>query len=531
MAHKTKLKLTEMKNGQNLSLISIIFATLFIGCSHGSQSVPAVPVNLQSGDVGSRSVVLWARCNDQQDGRIYFDLSTTPLFDDKTPGKVGPRISEDSDYTGSLLIEGLKPDQTYFYRGRCDRNPGYSSEVQVTRPVGTFSTAADKHHQESVKFVWVADIAGQGWGRSPGLSIEDLDHSTIEGGYVIFDVIRQFQPDFALLLGDVIYADVPIPESKAIPGDVGVGIWTNHPIKNFVAVSLDQYRANWKYNLGDQKLQGFLLSTPVYIQWDDHEVTDNWYPGEILPEGGPYNGMSVDILAERARKALFEYSPIQGKTIYRSFRHGKHLELFLLDARSFRGPNTDNYNPDGIVMLGRKQMQWIKRELKKSDATWKVISTDVPLSIVVGGPTDRDAWSQGADAVLGREVQLAELLKFIQDEKIRNVLFITADVHYDAAISYEPNRARGMDIEFEPFWEFVVGPANAGAFGSGDLDRSFGPQYEFIRAPSTEGIGQNSPPPYLQSFGMIEISREGALTARLNDITGKLLYEKVFIPE
>ena len=145
-------------------------------------------------------------------------------------------------------------------------------------------------------------------------------------------------------------------------------------------------------------------------------------------------------------------------------------------------------------------MLWLKTSLKLSKATWKLISTDVPLSIVVGGPNDRDAWAQGADEVLGREVQLSELLKFIKDEGIRNVLFITADVHYDATISYEPGRATGtgVEVDFPPFWEFAIGPANVGAFGICELDRSFGPHYEFIRAPSTEGLGQNSPPPNLQ---------------------------------
>ncbi|MGH8223127.1 MAG: alkaline phosphatase D family protein [Woeseiaceae bacterium] len=44
--------------------------------------------------------------------------------------------------------------------------------------------------------------------------------------------------------------------------------------------------------------------------------------------------------------------------------------------------------------------------------------------------------------VLGREVQLGELLKFIKDEDIKNVVFITADVHFAAAISYDPAQAK-----------------------------------------------------------------------------------------
>lgn len=50
------------------------------------------------------------------------------------------------------------------------------------------------------------------------------------------------------------------------------GNWTNNPSKDFVAVTLEQFRDNWKYNFGDEKMQKFLAETPVFVQWDDHEV-------------------------------------------------------------------------------------------------------------------------------------------------------------------------------------------------------------------------------------------------------------------
>jgi len=247
-----------------------------------------------------------------------------------------------------------------------------------------------------------------------------------------------------------------------------------------------------------------------------------------MPAGEPYFGISADVLASNAKKALLEYNPINDPILYRSVKNGKHLELFLLDERSFRGANPDNYNPNGLEMLGQKQLAWLKKELKKSKATWKVISTHDPLSIVTGGATDRDSWSQDDPAVLGREVQLAEILKFIKDHNIKNVVFLTSDVHYTAAISYNPSLATFKD--FNPFWEFVIGPINAGAFGSGNLDASFGPNYEYLRAPSTESIGQNTPPPHLQSFGLVEIAESGELTVKLIDITGAVLFEKILSP-
>jgi alkaline phosphatase D len=205
------------------------------------------------------------------------------------------------------------------------------------------------------------------------------------------------------------------------------------------------------------------------------------------------------------------------------------MELFLLDERAYRGPNPANYDPAGIEMLGAAQFEWLKQGLKRSKATWKVVSTHDPLSIVTGGVDDRDAWGQGSAEVLGREVQLSQLLQFIKDEGIKNVVFITADVHFAAAIAYDP--ATAVFEDFEPFWEFVIGPVHAGAFGVNDLDASFGPRFEYLRAPSTQGLPQNLPPPNLQSFGAAQIDEDGRLTVRIHDVTGAVLYEKILDPQ
>jgi alkaline phosphatase D len=458
----------------------------------------------------------------------------SPDFDQGKGGsrvrtKVGPLVNSDNDYTGILVLGGLAAGKTYYYRARCVNRPGANSAFEDLGPVGKLKTAPDRHETRPVKFVWIADLAGQGWGRNPDLSITDKDGDTIKGGYVIFEVINKLKPDFAIFAGDIIYADNRIPATQAVPPEVGGGTWKNDPAKDFLAITLDEYRRNWRYNLGDEKLQGFLLKTPQYIQWDDHEVINNWYPGEILTDA-PYKGIAANALAEQGRQALFEYNPIEGKLIYRKFQHGKHMELFLLDERSYRGPNPDNYNPAGSEMLGQQQLQWVKSSLKQSRATWKVISTHDSLSLVTGDPDDRDAWGQGRAEVLGREVQLAELLKFIKDEGIRNVVFITADVHFAAAISYDP--ARAIFKDFDSFEEFVIGPVHAGAFGANDLDASFGPKFDYLRAPSTENLkSRNLPPPTLQSFGAAEVTADGKLILRIHDITGAVLYEKTLSPK
>ena len=57
-------------------------------------------------------------------------------------------------------------------------------------------------------------------------------------------------------------------------------------------------------------------------------------------------------------------------------------------------------------------------------------------------------------------------------------------MHYTAAHYYDPNKAAFQD--FDPFWEFVSGPIHAGSFGPNELDKTFGPQIVYQKAPTAE---------------------------------------------
>ena len=95
---------------------------------------------------------------------------------------------------------------------------------------------------------------------------------------------------------------------------------------------------------------------------------------------------------------------------------------------------------------------------------------------------DLDGPCNGDDGKpMGREPELARILSAWQRAGVRNVVFITADVHYTAAHHYSPERAAYTD--FDPFWEFVSGPLVAETFPRKDglLDRNFGPEVVFSK--------------------------------------------------
>src|ERR1700687_805983 len=222
--------------------------------------------------------------------------------------------------------------------------------------------------------------------------------------------------------------------------------------------------------------------------------------------------------------------------VYRKISYGPLLDVFMLDMRSYRGPNGANdqeaYGSDAYL-LGTIQIAWLKREWMASRSTWKVIASDMPLGLIVVYDNDRhfgsEAIAQGDGPPRGRELEVADLLSLMTHAGIRNTVWLTADVHYSAAHYYDPDKAQFQD--FEPFWEFVSGPLHAGTFGPNELDNTFGPEVKFIKAPGLDK--QNLPPSAgMQFFGHVKIDgATGQLTVTLRDRADVALWSTTLDPK
>ena len=155
------------------------------------------------------------------------------------------------------------------------------------------------------------------------------------------------------------------------------------------------------------------------------------------------------------RQALHRGSGLAPTRIHRRIPRGATLDVFALDMRTHKGENTQRLETHETPILGEEQLQWLIRGLRASTATWKVIANDLPLGLIVPDGTGQESLSNGDDgAPLGRELEIARLLKAIKDHGVKNVVFLTGDVHYCAAHHYSPDRAAFTD--FEPFWELSL---------------------------------------------------------------------------
>ena len=478
---------------------------------------PVITHGIQIGDVGYGTGTVWVRAD--RPSRMVVEVATDARF--RNARRVlGPVLTPDSDLTGKTLLRDLPPGADLHVRvGAVDLHDGSLTAEPVTGGFRTVPRGA-----RDVSFVWSGDLGGQGWG---------ID--TARGGYRIFNAMRALDPDFYICNGDNCYADDPFEETVTLPdGSTWRNITTEE--KSKVAETLAEYRGQYKYNLLDEPLRRFYASVPQIQQWDDHETHNNWYPGEVLTDDA-YTEKRIDVLKYRARQAWHEYTPITPKydrsgRIYRVQHHGPLLDVFVLDMRWYRdanSPDKQTANDGGI--LGDEQAEWLKRELKASRATWKVISNDMPMGIVVSDTTEGkqnyEAISQGDNGKpLGRELQIAEILSFLKKEDIRNVVWLTTDVHYTAAHYFDPSKAAYPD--FNPFWQFVSGPLNAGAFPASPVDGTFGCRQVFVKAPAQ---ANSSPATEYQFFGQVRIDGSSKeLTVHLRDNSGASLWSKTLAP-
>ncbi len=471
---------------------------------------------VQAGDVTAREAVVWTRSD--RPARMLVEVSRRPDF--RGADRIrGPVLTPDTDLTGKTFLRGLPAGEQLHYRvvlADLDRHGVTSAPV-----VGRLRTAPRK--RSDISFVWSGDLAGQGWGINPEL-----------GGYRIFDAMSAVDPDFFLCSGDLVYSDGPVQPTVALPDG---RTWRNlvTPEKTKVAETLAEYRGQFRYNLEDTAFRAFNARVPMLYQWDDHEVLNNWYPGEIINRPG-YTEKRVDVLAARARRAMFEYTPTTvraqvGGRIFRKVSYGPLLDVFMLDMRTYKNPNTTGTEASGPGLLGPEQVAWLKRELRASKATWKVIANDLPLGLIVPDGTEGkpniEGVAQGDNGKpLGREREFADILSYAKKHRVRNMVWLTADVHYTAAHYYDPAKASFSD--FDPFWEFVSGPLNAGAFGPNALDSTFGATLKFQSAPPR---ANTSPAEGFQFFGQVAIDAASeTLTVTLRDLDGKALFTKPLTP-
>jgi alkaline phosphatase D len=148
-----------------------------------------------------------------------------------------------------------------------------------------------------------------------------------------------------------------------------------------------------------------------------------------------------------------------------------------------------------------------------------VIANDLPLGLVVPDTSGTFEGVSQADngPPLDRELEFAEILRFVHQRAIGGIVFLTADVHYTSAHHYDPSRAAIGDLHA------VLGvrlrAAERGCVRPERANTTFGPQTVFAASPPA---ANTSPADGFQFFGHVAIDGHSeVMTVTLYDLDGK----------
>ncbi|MBM4244547.1 MAG: hypothetical protein FJ148_12125 [Deltaproteobacteria bacterium] len=401
-----------------------------------AQSATATyPDGIKSGDPQPTTGVIWTRV-------------AAPA--DASPVSVLWSVAEDADLqrvvrgglavakaTGGhhvkVVVRGLKPDRWYHYRFEV------GGETSVTGRLRTAPRAGTRPDRLRYGFASCQQIT--------------------DSYYVAHKELTRENLDFFLHLGDYVYVS-----------DGGT-------------ITLDDYRRVYRRFHANPLLQDLHAQVPLVAVWDDGEFYN----------GVDRTGDPVRLAA--ARSAWFEAMPVPRRAddrVYRTLEWGRLARVMLLDTRQYRDPEVpanatfaglidaqDTSLPPGEQMfapgrttLGTAQKRWLKGELGRAEATWRVLGSSydmAPWKIVDrdtpelrmqnpnlqkngGVYVSNEAWDD-------YQAERRELMSYIAQRRIPNVLVSSGHTHFYKASNIQPD----FDDPASPItaMEFVTGSLTA----------------------------------------------------------------------
>lgn len=393
------------------------------------------PCSVASGDPCDSGVVLWTKLGTEAvtpDQPLIVQIARDPEFQQ---GELNLKIlakdlSADRDFTVNIDLETLlQPGTTYYYRFI------YNSVVSRTGRCKTLPSA-----DQSIDKTRFAVITCQ-------------DYTT--GYYNAFSHLAQEDIDFVVHLGDFIY------EYAEYAGFDNFARPLTLPSGNKVADTLEDYRFLYTTYRRDPNLQRAMEQHTFIITWDDHETADNafWdYERDTLglPSYDDRRNDSATGLRElrrAAQRAWIEYVPARVQVdetashafdylkLYRHFRVGNLMQLFMTDSRTYRteepckgGSAWENYwcydyQNSSQTMLGHEQRNWLIDGLTQSDAKWKVWGNQTLLAQLATTVAGHQTAYANYDAWDGYQHEREMIMKAVKEAGEDKFVVLTGDMH------------------------------------------------------------------------------------------------------
>ncbi len=396
--------------------------------THGDASLleasyPFAPMGVMVGEVTSHSAVMQVRlCRSEQliggnvsgiAGQVEFVVhpltvaSAVPLLS-KSSQVMRAQATESYDFIARTELSRLRAGTSYLCRTRLSVREGEWKEG----PSAVFRTLPGREQSARVKFVVVT---GMNYAKFHGSGAIDrkrhLEQNNIalpppyQGkdkalGYPALDSIRNERPDFFVGTGDNIYYDTPV-EGRA--------------------ETIGEMRRKWHEQFMQPRYRKLFEVVPTYWQVDDHD-----YRKDDCDNSGSYAPSPE--LAQQVMWEQLPYGPYdaQERRTYRTHRVSRELQIWLLEGRIHRSPNSMPDGP-GKSIWGQEQREWLQRTLKESDATFKLIISSTPMI----GPDDLRKKDNHCD-IGGFRHERDSFFNWLKESGVgrRHVYFVCGDRHW-----------------------------------------------------------------------------------------------------
>jgi len=347
-------------------------------------------------------------------GSACFEWSRRPDF---TEARRTPWLSAEaaSDFIVRAKLDQLVPGTVYHYR------LVYGPDRFSTRkgPARRFKTLNPNDPAAKLSFCMGSCMNYHVFmkGLSNGGNTITATDEDKRLGYPAFAAMRALKPDFFIGTGDMVYYDFPA---------------------NAPARTLPELRKKWHEQFRFPRMVDFFGGCGTYWSKDDHDF--RFDDADLTQKRLPTPTSGIEVFREQM--PIHPAGDLTTPT-YRTHRVHKNLQLWLIEGRDFR---SDNSIPDGPgkSIWGTEQAEWLKRTLKESDATWKIIITPTPMV----GP-DRASKSDNHTNPNGFRHEADAFFQWLVDQKIPNVLTFCGDRHWQ----YQSIHPLGVE-------EFSVGALN-----------------------------------------------------------------------
>jgi alkaline phosphatase D len=376
------------------------------------QSLKPFYHGVASGDPLADRVIIWTKITPATPAKTIkgqWQMATDPAMKNlvKT-GKFNTNAAK--NYTVKIDVLGLQAGTTYYYQFMA---------LGAKSLVGRTQTAPNQAC-EHLRFAVVSC-------------------SNYEAGYfnAYAKIAQRHDLDAVIHLGDYIYeygqggyADSTLKDQRKVQ--------PKHEI-----LSLEDYRTRYSIYRLDKDLRSVHQQHPFIVVWDDHETANDSYKG-----GAENHSDSEGSWANRhaiARQVYAEWLPIRGEaqSIYRKINYGNLADLILLDTRlegrekQIKDIKDTQLYAENRTILGVNQREWFLKELKSSQAQWKIVGNQVIFAefnigwaaAAIPGYTAEQLESRFLDIWDGYPAERTKIIDFLKTNQINNVVFLTGDFH------------------------------------------------------------------------------------------------------